>query len=262
MKSTWLRAWFGTVALSVSGCAGNFDPANFQGVREARRAEAESILELTARTGELQTLGTVRASCSSRPGFRRLDREALSDVDCSEQRLRRALRESAARAGGEALLGTQCNEVRADSSSLRSCAAEVARFRSGPLASLRPWSAPNGTAQGTPAPSPSDVRSIDEPDASLSFRISVSFVPRRDDFARRPRTASEVRELPRLPVLEESLGVLTVSCERGCEERALRYGMLVAAGRLGAPDVAAVRCFDSNSGQACVGTVAAPEREE
>jgi len=68
--------------------------------------------------------------------------------------------------------------------------------------------------------------------------------------------------LPRLPLTDAALGELVASCDGECEERALRYGVLVAAGRLGAPDVVAVRCFRSGSRQSCVGTLAAPERDE
>jgi hypothetical protein len=71
-----------------------------------------------------------------------------------------------------------------------------------------------------------------------------------------------VHELSRLPPTHESLGDLSASCKDGCDERALRYGVLIAAGRLGAPDVVDVRCFRSASGASCVGTLAAPERDE
>src|SRR6478609_1677774 len=124
--------WFaGVVALAMTqACAGRFDPAHFQGTREARRAEPEALVELSARTSELETLGTIRATCSLRPGFRRLDHEKLSDFDCSNERLLFALRESAANAGGEALLGAHCSSrplgSSAPAASQLSCAAEVA----------------------------------------------------------------------------------------------------------------------------------------
>src|SRR6478752_3159719 len=128
--SRWLL--LGGVAVLTTDCAGRFDPANFQGTREARRAEPEALLELSARTSELETLGTVRATCSLRPGFRRLRHEALSDLDCSNERLSFVLRESAASAGGEALLGAHCSSrALGPAKSELSCAAEVARFRGG-----------------------------------------------------------------------------------------------------------------------------------
>jgi len=253
-----------TAAVLLSACAGRFDPANFQGKREARRAEPEAVLDLAARTAELEVLGTVHASCRPKAGFRRLQGELLSDLDCSQARLRIALRESAASAGGEALLGAQCASVRAASGSADelSCTAEVARFRSGTQVNPRPLSAPRSVPQGRPAPSPSDVRRIDEPDASLAFRICLHFEPAISQFERPARTGADVHELSLMPVSHIRLGDLSASCKDGCDERALRYGVLIAAGRLGAPDVVGVRCFRSARGNSCVGTLAAPELDE
>src|SRR5689334_9746980 len=129
-------SFFSVAALcTMTACAGRFDPAHFQGTREARRAEPEALFELSARTSELETLGTVHDSCLLRPGFRRLDDETLSDLDCSNERLLFALRESAANAGGEALLGAHCSSralgAANPGTSELSCAAEVACFRTG-----------------------------------------------------------------------------------------------------------------------------------
>jgi hypothetical protein len=262
------RQWlFGVAALSaMTACAGRFDPANFQGTREARRAEPEALLELSARTSELETLGTVRDSCVLRPGFRRLDHETLSDLDCSHERLLLALRESAASAGGEALLGAHCSSralvATSPGASELSCAAEVARFRRGPSANPKPMTPPRSHAPGRPAPSASEVKRIDEPDASLAFRIALNFQPALTHFEGRVRSGADVHELARMPLSHLALGDLSASCKDGCEERALRYGVLLAAGRLGAPDVVGIRCFRSASGDSCVGTLAAPEREE
>ena len=263
-----LWKWFvGVAALaSTQACAGRFDPAHFEGKREARRAEPEALVELSARTIELETLGTVRASCSLRPGFRRLENEKLSDFDCSNERLLLALRESAASAGGEALLGANCSSRPLGSTqpvaSQLSCAAEVARFRTATSAHSRPLSPPRSRPPGKPAPSASDVKRIDEPDVSLAFRIALNFEPTVPNFERRARSGSEVHELPRMPLSHSSLGDLSASCEDGCDERALRYGVLIAAGRLGAPDVVGIRCFRDARGDACVGTLAAPELDE
>jgi hypothetical protein len=258
----------GAVAAAAlqTACAGQFDPAHFEGAREARRAEPEALVELAARTNELETLGTVHASCTLKPGFRRLRHEALSDLDCSNERLLFALRESAASAGGEALLGAQCSSRGPDPAAPETrelyCSAEVARFRSGASANARPLSSPRSVSQGRPAPSASDVKRIDEPEASLAFRISLRFEPAVSIFDRPARSAAEVHELARLPLSHTSLGDLVASCKGGCDERALRYGVLIAAGRLGAPDVVGIRCFTSARGNSCVGTLAAPERDE
>jgi len=250
----------------ATGCAGRFDPANFEGNREARRAEPEALVELAARTNELQTLGIVRDRCTLTPGFRRLDGDVLSDVDCSNERLMMALRESAASAGGEALLGARCNSRRLGTGEPAryelTCAAEVARYRVGALANPRPLSAPRWVAPGRPAPSAGDVKRIDQPDAPLAFRICLHFEPVVSSFERPPRESADVHELAILPLSHTRLGDLAASCKGDCDERALRYGVLIAAGRLGAPDVVGVRCFRSARGNSCIGTLAAPERAE
>jgi hypothetical protein len=252
------------VVVLATACAGRFDPANFEGSREARRAEPEALIELAAHTKELQTLGTVHDRCTLKPGFRRLADEALSDVDCSTERLLLALRESAANAGGQALLGTHCSSYPPATSAAESyqldCAAEVVRYRS--AASTRPLSAPGSLPPGRPAPTASEVKRIDEPEPSLAFRITVTFEPAISTFERPARRGAEVHELSLMPLSHRRLGDLVASCKEGCDERALRYGVLIAAGRLGAPDVVGVRCFRSVRGSSCVGTLAAPELRE
>jgi hypothetical protein len=253
-------------AIGAPACAGRFDPAHFEGTREARRAEPEALFDLAAATSELEVLGTVHASCTRQAGYRRLDDEALSDLDCSSERLLLVLRESAADAGGEALLGAQCRSRALGTAGRQrdelTCAAEVARYRGGLLAALRPLSAPRSHAPGRPAPSARDVQRIDQPEASLAFRISLKFEPALPKFERAARDAAEVHELPRMPLSHMSLGDLSAHCEAGCDERALRYGVLIAAGRLGAPDVVNMRCFRSARRNSCVGTLAAPELDE
>ena len=264
--SRWGALGAVAAALLPTACAGQFDPAHFEGAREARRAEPEALVELAARTNELETLGTVHASCTLKPGFRRLQHEKLSDLDCSNERLMLVLRESAASVGGEALLGAHCSSRHSATSTPEArelaCAAEVARYRNGALASPRPLSAPRSPVQGQPAPSASDVKRINEPDASLAFRVSLKFEPAVSNFERPARSSTDVNELARLPLSHVRLGDLAATCEDGCEERALRYGVLIAAGRLGAPDVVDIRCFDAGRGHSCVGTLAAPERDE
>jgi hypothetical protein len=254
-----------SVACLTFGCAGRFDPASFEGTREPRRAEPEAIALLTASTNELTPLGAVRASCTLEPGFRKLDDEQLSDVDCSSERLLWALRESAANAGGQALVGARCTSRRLSTTAREAyrvgCTGRVVRYRSAALSALRPLNAPRAVPPGTPAPSASDVARIDEPDASLAFRISVRFEPSVADFASAPLPGASVHELSRMPLSHRPLGDLVTTCEQ-CDERALRYGVLLAAGRLGAPDVVGVRCYREGEEQSCVGTLAAPERAE
>jgi hypothetical protein len=142
------------------------------------------------------------------------------------------------------------------------CRAAVARYKTGALADPGPLSVPRALPVGTPAPSASDVRRIDQPDASLGFRVALDFEPKVPALQRRVRGPAEVKELALLPIADFPVGDLTASCKNGCDERALRYGVLIAAGRLGVPDVVGVRCFNSRAGSSCVGTLAAPTLDE
>lgn len=251
-------------ALLAMACAGEFDPANFEGSREAQRAQPEAIGELRASTTQLETLGIVHDSCKLRPGFRRLEGEALSDLDCSTERLTWALRETAARNGGQVLVGLRCSSRRLDTGSADpqaiDCSGAVARYKGGVLADPGRLNAPGKV--GTPAPSAAEVRRLEQPDASLGFRIALDFEPAVPAFTRRSRTPAEVKELVALPIADFRLGDLAASCNKGCDERALRYGVLIAAGRLGAADVIGVRCFSTRGGNSCVGTLAAPTLDE
>ena len=264
--SLLVRIGCGALAVCSVSCAGRFDPANFQGSREPRRVEPEAIRDAAARTSAMESLGTVHASCRVRAGFRRLKGERLSDLDCSNERLLFALRESAASAGGELLIGPECNVLPGTDSpdtQQRVCAAYVARYVSGQASNgERPLDVPRSPAPGSPAPSASDVKRIDEPDASLAFRVSLDFEPLDPSFEHPALLRDQVRELPSIPLADHALGDLTARCEQSCDERSLRYGVLIAAGRLGVPDVVGVRCFSSGAGNACVGTLAAPERSE
>jgi hypothetical protein len=121
---------------------------------------------------------------------------------------------------------------------------------------------PRSVPIGQPAPSASEVKRIDEPDAALAFRITLDFKPGVQKFERSPRALHEVNELSLMPLADHPLGDLQARCAGGCDERALRRSVLIAAARLGAPDVVAVRCFDLGDGNSCIGTLAAPEREE
>lgn len=265
--SVSLRFWacLSGLVVCAGGCAGRFDPANFEGSREPQRAEPEAVLDVAARTSEMVTLGRVHVGCRSQPGFRRLDGDRLSDVDCTTERLLAALHESAAVAGGELLVGALCSSQRNQLGAREveiDCKAEVARYDAGALAKPRPISVPRSRPPSQPAPSASELKNIDEPDASLAFRIKLTFEPVVPAFERPALRSQQVRELSQMPLADLSLGDLVASCEGGCSERALRYGVLTAAGSLGAPDVVGVRCYRSASEDRCVGTLAAPERRE
>ncbi len=158
--------------VAVSACGARFDPAHFEGSSEPRRTEPEALRELVTRTSELTAIGGVHASCALQPGFRRLEGESLSDVDCGAERLDFALRESAANAGGDALIGVHCNSRRLGTTSREthrlSCSAEVARF-SGKLASERPLAVPGRRSWRGPLRAPQRCSASTSPTRHCHF---------------------------------------------------------------------------------------------
>src|SRR4051812_26886504 len=115
--SLFSRLCFSGLTLCAVGCTARFDPANFDGSREPRRAEPEAVSDVAVRTADMERLGSVSAACRSQPGFHRLEGELLSDLDCTPERLLWALRESAASAGGELLVGARCSSLRINAAS-------------------------------------------------------------------------------------------------------------------------------------------------
>ena len=90
----------------------------------------------------------------------------------------------------------------------------MGRYRAGASAQSRPLSVPRSRSQGRPAPSASDVQRIDQPDASLAFRISLQFEPLVSKFERPVVRAGDVHELSAMPLSHTSLGDLRCELRR------------------------------------------------
>jgi hypothetical protein len=87
--------------------------------------------------------------------------------------------------------------------------------------------------------------------------MRAKFEPRGIPAARAPKRADLVAEVTRMPLSAEHLGTVTVACKRApCALGAVRAGVRVAAGRLGASHVVAVRCDDATEEPWCVGDAA------
>jgi hypothetical protein len=246
----------------VSACAASSSAgARFSGSEDTPVAEPSEIGDESVAPEGYAVLGEVTASCTLREGRRTIERERLSDVDCSEARLVRALRESAAEAGGQVLIGRECasRTVRETASGreLRvRCSAEVARAETQGLA---PDSAKEAPARD-PGLSAERVALLDEPSAADAWRIRISFTPAQGFGEPRPaRRGDLVRELAIFPVSHLPLGDLVARCSKGCRAESVRASVRIAAGRLGATDVVGVRCVEKGRGFLCTGTAAAHE---
>ena len=245
-------ALLGVACASASGSG-----ARFSGSTDAPIAASWEIGDESVVPEGYVVLGQVSASCTLRERRRTIDRERLSDVDCSEARLVRALRERAAEAGGQLLVDRQCasRAVRENELHVR-CGADVARAEAPALA---PPKAADSIARDPGFP-PERVALLDEPRAADAWRIRISFTPAREAGEPRPaRRGDLVRELAIFPVSHLPLGDLVARCSEGCRAESVRASVRIAAGRLGATDVVGVRCVEKGRGVLCTGTAAAYE---
>lgn len=246
-----MQRWFGMVLVAsvVGACGGLRSAVRYDGAEEPSIVRADELSEVGSVPEGYDRLGDISAECTLDriPGA--MEEEWLSDVDCSEQRLRRAIREKAADAGAELLVDLRCR-TRGDADDEEveiACRGELAR-PSDELLERR------GLIRRPPA---RDVPT--EPHASEAWRIRVSFTPNPGVPARPPRRPELVREVGNFPVSHVKLGDVVTDCERGCSFDGVRAGVLVAAARIGATDVVEVRCASRGDGWVCTGTAAAYE---
>lgn len=192
-------------------------------------------------------------SCRGTRGFRAIDEEPLADVDCSAERLSRVLRARAAERGSRYLVNKQC-QVRGQGRprySIR-CSASLA---SGGSAVALGGAAPASTG---PAPSAEQVRDLDEPRPQGGSRILITFAPAGAGSQRlAPRAYHHVAETAEPAVGRAQVGQVSARCS-DCDAFALRHALRVAAGRMGAGEIAAVRCFRDREDERCVGSALEP----
>jgi hypothetical protein len=194
----------------------------------------------------------LHASCSGRRGFRAIDDEALPNVDCSIERMSRVLRAEAAEEHARYIVDKSCR-VQGRERVRVSCSAHLAvrKAEVGLSAALR--------ASEGPAPSPARVQDLDEPRPQDSAAILVSFAPRHDGTPPgvSARAYDRVAETAQPAVGRRELGQVSARCP-SCDDSALHHALRVTAGRLGAGEVSAVRCFREDDEKRCVATALEP----
>ncbi len=224
---------------------------------EPRLVKPENVGRVEAIPPGYERIGRVSARCDRVDGYQALEEQPLADIDCTPARLSAALAESAAESGGELLVGLSCQ----DQARSRSCSAVVARPDE-PALSKRTLES-EGSRDSAPAPSAAEVARLDEPHVDSSWHILLSFEPRVARFQRSPREPVEVVRSGDLPPHHLPLGDLEARCERGsCEAGELAWALRVTAARFGADSLAAVRCFQTEDDEACVGTLGATPIDE
>jgi hypothetical protein len=110
-----------------------------------------------------------------------------------------------------------------------------------------------------PAPSASEVQDLDEPRPQDAPGIQVGYAPTplgaRFDLASRRYDAVAETHFP--SVGRAPLGQVSAHCA-SCDPLSLRFALRVTAGRAGAGEVTAIKCFQDRDGQHCVATALAP----
>jgi hypothetical protein len=213
------------------------------------------VIEVGAAPPGYSLADKLTESCSGRRGFRAIEDEPLSDVDCSVDRLSRTLRARAAEQRSPYLVEKSCrargrDRVRID------CAARLV------TATSRVPLSESVRGDVGPAPSPGRVLDLDEPRPQDSRSIRVSFAPTAPGArASRlpPRAYDGVAETAEPSVGRTPLGQLSARCP-DCERPALHHALRVLAGRVGAGEVSDVRCFDEAGSTRCVATALEPWR--
>ncbi len=235
--------------LSLVGCAASHSSAAFSGNRAPSVAPPVGIREAPVVPLDHRVIGEVRSECTLTEGRDNIDNEWLSDVDCTDFRLTEALANAASWSGGDLLVARSCHAGRRTGRRVVvGCSAKVAR-------PIDPESkAPVLHAVSDPTLA---SRRLDDPSGVQAWRMRADFSPSGIPAARAPRRADSVYEVAALPVAAEKLGTVSVECSRGpCSVDAVRAGVRVAAGRLGASHVANVRCVEREDEPTCVGDAA------
>jgi hypothetical protein len=178
--------------------------------------------------------------------------ETLASVDCNEARLSRVLRARAGELSARFIVGKRCRATRGRVA----CSATLAV--PGPSVGFDP----HGLASDPgPAPSAAEVQDLDEPRPQDAARIQVDYTPTQlgasRGFAARRYDAVAETHFPSVGRAE--LGQVSAQCAgAGCDALSLRYALRVTAGRAGAGEVTAVKCFRDADVQQCVATALAP----
>ena len=193
---------------------------------------------------------TLRASCSS-VRARAFEDEALGNVDCSTARLSRVLRARAGELRARFIVGKRCHARDGERTQL-TCTASLA------FPSERVALEPGAPRDAGPAPSAEQVLDLDEPRPQDADLIRVGFAPvapGKGPLA--PRSYDGVAETRIASVGPGVLGQVSARCE-ACQSSALRHALRVAAGRVGAGEVTAVKCFQDDGAARCIATALVP----
>lgn len=227
-------------SLLSAACAGGAGPARSP-------LTASDVVEYAALPPGYELGERLNERCSGRWGFRAIRDESLLTVDCSVERLALMLRARAAELGSAVLVGRSCRSQGRETIKAQCTAALARPTKQVPL---------GGEASTASAPSPAQVRDLDEPRPQDVAHIRVSFEPISAARSWPVRSYDRVAETSLPSVGRRGLGQVSARCA-DCDDMALRHALRVTAGRVGAGEVAAVRCFRDDD-RRCVATALEP----
>lgn len=263
------RVWIAFSAFAlVIGCGPTVRQAvTYSGAEHQPRASAAEMVSVATLPAGYEAFGQLQAECEAWAEGSPVEGQWLVDFDCNERRLRGALREKAAAVGGLLLVRERCGtaqrnsaaNARAGEGGRLVCRARVARPDDAERA-RQPLTREGGSPVASVlAASPSEAAALDDPTGTAAWKIRVSYTGQNPVLAAPavPVPASAVHEWPELPASHRAVGTVITSCEGGCTLDAMRASVRVVAGRLGAADVAGVRCVPRGEGWSCIGRVLA-----
>lgn len=238
-----MRQFVWWLVMACAGCS-RAPVATPQGFRPSE------VSELGALPPGYEAGPVVRASCSRLPVDSAFSDAPFSAVDCSFARLSRVLRAQAGELSAKVIVGKRC-QSRGSQPARLTCSATAAV--AGPQVALALGSAP----VAGPAPSADQVLDIDEPRPQDQDRIQVGFLPAAGRSVLPPRNYAAVDETHWASVGRREVGQVSARCA-SCDASTLRYALRATAGRVGAGEVAQVKCFQDAGELRCVGTALAP----
>lgn len=258
------------LALSATSCSSGMRQAvRYSGAEHEPRASAAEVVSVATLPSGYEAFGQLEAACNAWKEGAPVDGRWLIDLDCNERRLRGALREKAAAVGGVLLVRERCGSGQrpeAGDAGERTgggrlvCRARVARPDDAERGRQPLTGDPSAPRASALAAGPAEAAALDDPTGTMAWRIRVSYAGRSPAPAAPlvPVPADAVHEWPELPASHQAVGTVLASCDEGCTLNAMRASVRVVAGRLGAGDVAAVRCVPRGEGWSCAGRVLAP----
>lgn len=255
------------LALLTTACAPAVRQAvAYSGAEHEPYASAAELVSVATLPAGYEAFGQLEATCDAWAEGSPVEGQWLVDLDCSERRLRGALREKAAAVGGALLVRERCGSGQRTNAGQRAgggrlvCRARVARPDRSERARQPLTGEPSAPLAPTLAANPAEAASLDDPTGTAAWKIRVSYAGRNPapTAPAVPVPASAVHEWPELPASHQAVGTVLASCDEGCTLEAMRASVRVVAGRLGAGDVAGVRCVPRGEAWSCVGRVLAP----